>query len=100
MTSGPDKVQASMNPKVTLLAALGLLLLDHVGLMLVVNEVNNGRPRVAVIDVVSKTGRVDNGEFDLELLFLELSLDYLDLGQFVKLLVVASAVVFRGRKLG
>ena len=89
-----------MDPEVTLLAALGLLLLDHIRLMLVVNKVDNGRPRVAVIDVVSKTGRVNNGEFDLELLFLELSLDYLDLGQFVQLLVVASAVVFRGRKLG
>jgi len=100
MTSRPDKVQASMNTKVALLAALGLLLLDHVRLMLVVNKVDNGRPRVTVIDVVSKTGRVDNGEFDLELLFLKLGLDYLDLCQFIQLLVVASAVVFRWRKLG
>jgi hypothetical protein len=69
-----------MNPEVALLAALGLLLLDHVRLMLVVNKVDNGRPRVAIIDIVSKTGRVNNGEFDLELLFLELSLDYLNLG--------------------
>lgn len=89
-----------MNTKVALLAALGLLLLDHVRLMLVVNKVDNGRPRVTVIDVVSKTGRVDNGEFDLELLFLKLGLDYLDLCQFIQLLVVASAVVFRWRKLG
>ena len=95
MASRPDKVQASMNTKVTLLAALGLLLLDHVRLMLVVNKVDNGRPRVAVIDIVSKTGRVDNGEFDLELLLLKLSLDYLDLSQFIQLLVVASAIVFR-----
>jgi hypothetical protein len=38
----PDEVQASMDAKVTLLAALGLLLLDHVRLMLVVNEVDDG----------------------------------------------------------
>lgn len=41
MTGRPDKVQASVDTKVTLLAALGLLLLNHVGLVLVVNEVDD-----------------------------------------------------------
>ena len=95
VTSRPNKIQASMNTKITLLAALGLLLLNHVCLMLVVNEVDDGRPRVAVVDIVTKTGSVNDGELDLELLLLELSLDYLDLGELVKLLVVASGVIFR-----
>ena len=95
VTSRPNKIQASVNTKITLLAALGLLLLNHVCLMLVVNEVDDGRPRVAVVDIVTKTGSVNDGELDLELLLLELSLDNLDLGELVKLLVVASGVIFR-----
>ena len=100
VTSRPDEVQASVNTKVALLAALGLLLLNHVRLMLVVNKVDDGRPRVAVVDVVTKTGGVNHGELNLERLLLELSLDDLDFGELVELLVVASVIVFRQRKLG
>jgi hypothetical protein len=95
VTGRPDKIQASVDTKITLLAALGLLLLNHVCLMLVVNEVDDGRPRVAVVDIVTKTGSVDNGELDLELFLLELSLDDLDFRELVELFVVASAVIFR-----
>jgi hypothetical protein len=42
MAGRPDEIQASVDTKVTLLAALWLLLLDHVRLMLVVNEVDDG----------------------------------------------------------
>ena len=97
MTSGPDEIQASVNAKVTLLAALGLLLLNHVRLMLVVNEVDDGRPRVPVVNIVTKAGGVDDGKLDLELLLLEFGLNDLDLSEFVELLMVASAVVF-GRR--
>ena len=100
MTSGPDKVQASVDPKITLLTALGLLLLDHVRLVLVVNKVDDGRPRVTIIDIVSKARSIDDSEFDLELLLFELSLDNFDFGELVELLVVASAVVLRKRQLG
>ena len=95
MTRRPDEIQASVNTKITLLAALGLLLLDHVRLMLVVNEVDDGRPRVAVVDVVTKTRGVNHGELDLKLFLLELSLDDLDFRELVELLVVASVVIFR-----
>ena len=95
MTRRPDEIQASVNTKITLLAALGLLLLDHVRLMLVVNEVDDGRPRVAVVDVVTKTRGVNHSELDLELFLLELSLDDLDFRELVELLVVASVVIFR-----
>ncbi len=90
MTGGANEVQASVNAKVTLLAALGLLFLNHVRLMLIVNEVDDGRPRVPVVDIVTKAGGVDDGEFDLKLLLFELGLDDLDLGEFVELLIVAS----------
>lgn len=36
--------------------------------MLVVNEVDNGCPRVTIVDVVSETGGIDDGELSLELL--------------------------------
>ena len=100
MTRGPDEVQARVNAKVALLAALGLLLLNHVRLMLVVNEVDNRRPRVPIIDIVTKARGVNDSKLDLELLLLELGLDDLDLSQFVQLLVVASAIVFGRRQLG
>ena len=100
MTGGPDEIQAGMNAKIALLAALGLLLLDHVRLMLVVNEVDNRRPRVPIVDVVTKARGVNDSKLDLELLLLEFGLDNLDLSQFVQLLVVASAVVFCRRQLG
>ena len=99
MTGGPDEVQASMNAKIALLAALGLLLLNHVRLMLVVNEVDNRRPRVPIVDVVTKARGINDSKLDLELLLLKLGLDNLDLSQFVQLLVVASAVVFGRRQL-
>jgi hypothetical protein len=95
MTGRPDEVHASVFTKITLLAALGLLLLGHVRLMLVVNEVDRGRSQLAVVDVVTKTGRVDDCELDLELFLLELSLDDLDFRELVELLVVTSAVNFQ-----
>ena len=100
MSGRPDEVQASMNAKVALLATLGLLLLNHVGLVLVVNEVDYGRPRVPVVDIVTKAGGIDDCKLDLELLLLELSLNDLDLSKFVELLVVASGVVFGRGQLG
>jgi hypothetical protein len=89
-----------VDTKVALLAALRLLLLNHVRLMLVVNEVDDGRPRVAVVDIVTETGGIDYGELDLELFLLELSLDDLDFRELVELLVVASAVIFCSGEFG
>lgn len=61
--------------------------------MLVVNEVYNRCPRVAVVDVVAKSRRVNDRELCFELLLFELSLNDLHLGQLVKLLVVTAVVV-------
>ena len=95
MACRANEVEASMNPQVCFLFPLWLLLLTHVSFMLVVNELNNWEPGVAVVDIVSKSRGVNDREFDLELTFLELSLDDLDFSQFIQLLVVTSAVVFR-----
>lgn len=100
MSCRADEVQARVHAEVDLLLALRLLLLTHVRFMLVVNEVDDRRPRVAVVDVVSEPGRVDHGELCLELLLLQLGLDDLDLRQLVELLLVPLGVVLRRRKLG
>lgn len=96
----PNEVEARVHAHVDLVASLGLLLLAHEGLVLVIlqgskengvssgppvlrprgrdrahDEVNDGHPRVAVVDVVSEAGGVDHGELDLELLLLELGFD-------------------------
>jgi len=61
VTSGADKVEASMHSEVRLVGPQRLLLLSHVCLMLVIDEVNNGGPRVAVVNIVTKAGSVDDG---------------------------------------
>ena len=58
-----------------------LLLLDHVCLMPIINEVDDGRPQIAVADIVTETEDVD---------FREL----------IELLVMASAVIFCSREFG
>lgn len=79
MPRWPDEEQARMDPKVDLALPLGLLFLPHVELMLVIHKVDDGRPRVAIVDVVPETGRVDHGELDLERFLLQLGLDDLHL---------------------
>lgn len=79
VTGGPNEEEACVDSEIGLLSTLGLLFLSHVGFMLVINEVDDRSPRVTVIDVVSKARRINNGEFDLEGLFLQLRLDNLDL---------------------
>lgn len=44
MASGADEVQAGVYTEVDLLLTLRLLLLQHVGLVLVVEEFDNGLP--------------------------------------------------------
>jgi len=68
--------------------------------MLVVDEVNNGRPGVAVVNIVAKSGCVDDSELDLELLLLKLGLDDFHLCELVKLLVVTPVVIFGEREFG
>ena len=61
MTGGADKVEASMHSEVRLVGPQRLLLLSHIRLMLVIDEVNDGGPRVAVVDIVTEAGSVNDG---------------------------------------
>lgn len=96
MTSRPDEVQTGVNSQVTLFGPLRLLLLAHVRLMLVVNEVDNGDPRIPVVDVVAESRCVNYSELDLELLLFKLGLNDIDFSELVELLVVTPAVALGG----
>ena len=96
MSGGTNEVQARVHAQVRLLHALRLLLLDHIRLVLVINEIDDGCPGITVVDVVAEAGRVDNRELHLELLLLKLSLDDFNLSQIIKLLVVPARVVLGG----
>lgn len=39
------------------------------------DEVDDGSPRLAIVDIVTKPRRVDDRQFDLELLLFQLGLD-------------------------
>jgi len=64
--------------------------------MLVVNEVDNGDPRITVVDVVAESRCVNYSELDLELLLFKLGLNDIDFSELVELFVVAPAVALGG----
>jgi len=64
------------------------------------NSFDDREPRVTVVDVVTESRGVNDGELDLELTFLELSLDNLNLWRLVQLLVMTLVVVFCRRQFG
>jgi hypothetical protein len=64
VAGGANEVEAGMDTEVDLVRSAGLLLLQHIRLMLVIEELNNGLPRIAVVDVVTKSRGVDNGKAD------------------------------------
>lgn len=62
MSSRADEVQAGVNTKVDLIDTAGLLLLQHIGLMLIIQEFDDWHPGIAVVDIVSEAWCIDNGE--------------------------------------
>jgi hypothetical protein len=93
VAGGADEVQAGVDAEVDLVGTARLLFLQHVRLVLVVEELDDGLPRVAVVHVVAEAGGVDDRQADLEELLLKLGLCDLNLDRLVHLLVVASLVV-------
>jgi hypothetical protein len=83
-----------MDTQIRLFMSLGLLLLAHVRFVLVINELDNWEPRVAVVNVVSEARGVDDGELDLELAFFKLSFDDFHFRELVQLLEMTLVVVF------
>jgi hypothetical protein len=61
-----NEVQAGMHTEVDLVLAARLLLLKHVRLVLVVEKLDNRHPGVAVVDIVAKSGGVNNRQPNYE----------------------------------
>jgi hypothetical protein len=61
---GADEVKAGVDTEVDLVGAARLLFLQHVRLMLVVEKLDDGLPRVAVVDIVTEARGVDDGKAD------------------------------------
>ena len=59
-----NEVETGVNAEIDLVATTRLLLLEHVGLVLVIQELNDRLPRIAVVHVVPKTWCIDDGEAD------------------------------------
>ena len=64
MASGTDEEEAGVDAEVNLLSTTGLLLLEHVGLVLIVEELDDGLPGIAVVDIVAKARSVNDGQAD------------------------------------
>lgn len=64
VSSRSNEVEAGMDTEVDLVLTTGLLLLEHVRLVLVVEEFDDGLPGVAVVNIVTEAGGVDNGQSD------------------------------------
>lgn len=62
VSSRADEVQAGVHTHVDLVRPTGLLLLEHVRLVLVIQEFDNGLPGVAVVDIVSEAGGINDGQ--------------------------------------
>ena len=109
VSGGSDEVQASVNAHVNLVCTTGLLLLQHVRFMLVVEEFNDGLPGIAVVDIISKARGINDGQTNytftlvwpeetkrmitFEELLLQLRLGDFDLHSAVNLLLVTALVV-------
>ena len=65
VSGGADEVQTGVHTHVDLVGTAGLLLLEHVRLMLVIQELDNGLPGVTVVDIVSEAGGINNGQANL-----------------------------------
>ena len=64
VAGGADEVEAGMDAKIDLITTARLLLLEHVGLMLVIKELDDGHPRVAVVHIVTEARGVDDSQSD------------------------------------
>ena len=64
MARRSDEVQAGVDSHVDLILPMWLLLLQHVRLVLIIEELDNRLPRITVVDVVSKSRRIDDGQAD------------------------------------
>lgn len=110
MSGWSDEIQTCVDTEIDLVNTAGLLLLQHIRFMLIVQELDNRHPRIAIVDIVSKSRCINNGQTDFamsvichstytinvrtfEELLLELSLRDFNLDGLVDLLCMSALVV-------
>jgi len=59
-----NEVETSMNAKIDPVATTRLLLLEHVGLVLIIQEFDDWLPRIAVVHIVPETWCIDDRKAD------------------------------------
>lgn len=64
MPGRSDEIEACVHAEVDLITPARLLLLEHIRLMLVVKELNDGHPGISVVHVVAEAGGINNGQAD------------------------------------
>lgn len=62
VTSRSDEVKTRVNAKVDFIRTTRLLLLQHIGLMLVVEELNDRLPGITVVYIVTKSRGINDGQ--------------------------------------
>ena len=62
MACWANKVQACVHTEINLVNTARLLLLKHIRLMLIIEELDYGHPRVTVVDIVAESGSVNNSQ--------------------------------------
>ena len=85
--SGLDEEDAGMDTVVHDVHAVDLILRIKVGIVTLLNVVDNGPPRLVVVHEVAEAGCVDDGQTETDTGFLDIGTDGLDrdgLGYYVK----------------
>ena len=93
VTGRTNEVQARVHPQINLVLPLGLLLLQHVALMLVIKELDDWLPAVSVIHIVTEPWSIDDSESDFEELLFQLGLCDFDLHCLVDLFRMTTAMI-------
>jgi hypothetical protein len=57
-----------MDTEIDFVDTAGLLLLQHIGLMLIIQEFDNWHPRIAIVDIVSETRCVNYGKTNCKII--------------------------------
>ena len=78
MASGLNEEYDSVDTIVHDVHAVHLVLLVKVGIKTLLNVLNNGIPRLVVVDIVTKTGRVNDSQPQADAVLLDVGADRLD----------------------
>lgn len=111
MAGGADEIQTSVHTEIDLVLAAGLLLLEHIGFVLVIEKLDDRHPRIPVVDIIAEARCVDHSQANcdrvsavyhdslfiwdrtLEKLLFQLGLGNFNLDRLVNLLLVPALVV-------